>query len=150
MNTETITVILIIFAFFIIFPLFWSAIVFLISRLGGWGSMAEAYTYHEPHSAQCFSGQSAILRLSSSYRGVLKICADDEGLYFSVMFLFRPGHSPFFVPWGEISGTKKSYIFYNVVDLRFQRTLNLPFRIYQRTADRLVDVANGRWAYEEA
>ena len=107
MNSENLVLILAPLAFLIIFPLFWNAIVFLTSRLGGWGSMAEAYTYHEPLSAQCFSGQSAILRLSSSYRGVLKICADDEGLYFSVMFLFRPGNPPFFVPWAEISGTKK-------------------------------------------
>jgi hypothetical protein len=149
MNSEIVTTILIILAFFIIFPLFWSGIVFFISRLSGWSSMAETYTYHEPHAAQCYSGQSAILRLTSSYKGVLKICADDQGLYFSVMFLFRPGHSPFFVPWGEISGTKKNYFLYNVVDLRFQRTPNLPFRIYRRTADRLRDVANGRWAYEE-
>jgi hypothetical protein len=122
----------------------------LISRIGGWGSMAEAYTYHEPRAAQCFSMQSAVLRLASNYNGVLKICADDEGLYFSVIFLFRPGHPPFFVPWGEISGTKKGYFFYQVVDLRFQRTPDLPFRIYQRTADKLVEVANGRWTYEEA
>jgi len=149
MNTETTTTILIILAFFVVFPLFWSAIVYLISRLGGWGSMAEAYPYHEPLSAQCFSMQSAILRFSSNYNGVLKICADDEGLYFSVFFLFRPGHSAFFVPWGEISGTKKSYFFYKMIDLRFQRTPDLPFRIYQSTADKLVAVANGRWAYKE-
>ncbi len=149
MNNETITIILAVLAFFIVFPLFWSAVVFLISRMGGWGSMAEAYTYHEPRSARCFSMQSAILRLSSNYNGVLKICADEEGLYFSVNFFFRPGHSPFFVPWGDISGTKKSYVFYQVVGLRFQRTPNLPFRIYKRTADKLVTAANGRWAYSE-
>ena len=150
MNSETVTIILAILAFFIVFPLFWSGVVFFISRLGGWGSMAEAYTYHEPHSAQCFSGQSAILRLSSSYRGVLKICADDEGLYFSVMFLFRPGHSPFFVPWEEVRGTRKTYFFFPIVDLRFQRTPDIPFRLYKHTADKLVAVANGRWTYKEA
>lgn len=149
MNTETITIILAILAFFIVFPIFWSVIVYLISRLGGWGSMAEAYPYHEPIAAHCFSMQNAILRLSSSYNGVVKICADDEGLYFSVFFLFRPGHSSFFVPWGEISGTKKHYFLYKVVELRFQRTPHLPFRIYQRTADKLVGAANGRWAYKE-
>ena len=149
MNTEIILLILIPLGFLIIFPLFWSAIVFFISRLGGWVNMAEAYSYHEPLSAHCFSGQSAILRLSASYRGALKICADDEGLYFSTSFFFRPGHTPFFVPWVEISGTKQSYGFFTVVDLRFQRTPDLPFRIYQRTADQLVEVANGRWTYEE-
>lgn len=150
MNNETTTIVLIILGFFIVFPLFWSAIVFLISRLGGWGSMAEAYPYREPLIVQCFSLQSAILRLASNYNAVLKICADEQGLYFSVMFLFRPGHAPFFVPWEEITGTQKQYFLYPVVDLRFQRTPNLPFRVYKRTADKLVEVANGRWAYTES
>lgn len=149
MNNETITITMVIFAFIVIFPLFWSAIIFLISRLGGWGSMAEAYPSREPGSAQCFSLQSAILRFMSNYNAVVKICADEQGLYFSVMFLFRPGHSPFFVPWEEISGTKKQYFLYPVVELRFQRTPNLPFRVYQRTADKLVAAANGRWAYKK-
>ena len=150
MNEETVTLILIISGFFVVFPLFWSTIAFLLSRIGGWGSMAEAYPYREPLIVQCFSLQSAILRLATNYNAVLKICADEQGLYFSVMFLFRPGHAPFFVPWEEISGTKKQYFLYPVVDLRFQRTPNLPFRVYKRTADRLVEVANGRWTYKEA
>ncbi|MCC6604791.1 MAG: hypothetical protein IT327_16395 [Anaerolineae bacterium] len=150
MNDETVTLILIIFAFSVVFPLFWATIAFLISRLGGWGSMAEAYPYREPLIVQCFPLQSAILRFMSNYNAVVKICADEQGLYFSVMFLFRPGHAPFFVPWEEISGTRKQYFLYPVVDLRFQRTPNLPFRVYKRTADRLVEVANGRWAYKES
>ncbi len=150
MNSETVTTILIILAFIVIFPLFWSVIVFLISRLGGWGSIAESYPSREPRSAQCFSMQSAILRFTTSYRGVIKICADEEGVYFSVMFLFRPGHSPFFVPWEEISGSKKNYFIFNMVELRFQRTPNIPVRLYKPTADRLIQAANGRWAYEDA
>lgn len=150
MNNETITTILIILGFFIIFPLFWSVIVYLIARVGGWGSMAEAYPYREPLSAQCYAMQGAILRYTMSYRNVVKICADEEGVYFSVLFLFRPGHAPFFVPWAEISGTKKQFFLFPVVDLRFQRTTNLPFRIYKRMADRLVEVANGRWIYTES
>lgn len=149
MDNETTTLIFIIFGFFVIFPLFWSAIVFLISRIGGWGSIAEAYPYREPLIVKCFPLQSAILRFRSNYNAVLKICADEQGLYFSVMFLFRPGHAPFFVPWEEIQGTKKQYFLFPVVDLRFQRTPDLPFRIYSRTADRLVEAGNGRWAYKE-
>lgn len=150
MNDETVTLILIIFAFSVVFPLFWATIAFLISRLGGWGSMAEAYPYREPLIVQCFPLQSAILRFMSNYNAVVKICADEQGLYFSVMFLFRPGHAPFFVPWEEISGTRKQYFLYPVVDLRFQRTPNLPFRVYKRTADKLVEAGNGRWAYKES
>lgn len=150
MNGEVVTNVLSALAFLIGFPLFWSALAVITSGMGGWATLAEMYPYHDPLSAQCFSGQSAILRRSSNYRGSLKICADDEGLYFSVTFLFRPGHPPFFVPWGEISGTRQSYGLNKVVELRFQRTPDIPFRIYKRTADKLVEVGDGRWTYKEA
>jgi hypothetical protein len=56
MNEETVTLILIISGFFVVFPLFWSTdSAFLLSRIGGWGSMAEAYPYREPLIVQCFS-----------------------------------------------------------------------------------------------
>ncbi|MCB8977942.1 MAG: hypothetical protein H6657_11005 [Ardenticatenaceae bacterium] len=150
MNSEVIKTILSALAFFIGFPLFWSALAVITSGIGGWATLAEMYPHHETLSAQCFSGQSATLQRSSNYRGTLKICADNEGIYCSVTFLFRPGHPPFFVPWVEISGTRQKHGLYEVVELRFQRTPNIPFRIYKRTADKLVDVANGRWAYKES
>ncbi len=149
METENIAIVLAPLAFFVIFPLFWSGIVFFISRLGGWNRMADAYTYHEPLSAECLSMQSATLRFGTNYRAALKICADAEGIYFSTLFVYRPGHAPFFVPWGEINGTKTSFGLFSVVDLRFQRTPDMPFRIYPRVADKLVEVANGRWGYGE-
>ena len=123
--------------------------MFLISLMGGWGRIAEAYPNRQSEAADCLSLQSAILRLSSSYSGVLRLCTDEHGVYFSVLFLYRPGHPPFFVPWTEISGRRTTYFIYQMVDLRFDRTPNLPFRLYKRTADKLVEAANGRWSYEE-
>lgn len=149
MDSETLILILAPLGFLIIFPLFWSAIVFFISRLGGWATIAAEYPYREPLAADCMPLQSAILRFNNSYNGVLKICADDEGLYFSVFFPFRPGHEPFFVPWEEISGQRSGYFIYRMVDLRFERTPDIPFRLYKRNADKLVEAVNGRWTYQE-
>ncbi|MCB0034284.1 MAG: hypothetical protein KDE51_09705, partial [Anaerolineales bacterium] len=149
MNEDTVIAILIPFVFLIVFPLFWSTIVFMISLLGGWATIAERYPYREPLNPKCFSLQSGILRYMMNYNGVLKICVDDEGLYFSVLFLFRPGHTPFFVPWEEIEGQVRQHFFYKVVDFRFAQTPTIPFYIYKRSADKIVEASNGRWAYKE-
>ena len=134
--------------FLVVFPLFWSGIVFFLSILGGWGTMAESYPERIKIDPQCFSAQRAILGISVNYNGVLNICADYEGLHFSVMFMFRPGHRPFFVPWEDIHAVKKQHFLFQVVEMRFARTQNRPFRIYLKLADQLVAASNGRWSYE--
>jgi hypothetical protein len=72
--------------------------------------MAEAYPYREPLIAQCFPLQSAILRFMSNYNAVVKICADEQGLYFSVMFLFRPGHRALFCALGRNQRDQKAVL----------------------------------------
>jgi hypothetical protein len=73
-----------------------------------------------------------------------------KGFTFLSPFFSDRGIQPFFVPWGEINGTRQSYGLNKVVELRFQRTPDIPFRIYKSTADKLVEAANGRWTYKEA
>ena len=149
MNEDTLLAIIVPLAFLIGFPLLWSAILWFNSRISGWSTLAGKYPYREPLNPTCFSFQSLILRYLFNYNGVLKVCVDDEGVYFSVLFLFRPGHAPFFVPWEEINGTKKRHFFYQIVDLRFEQASNIPFYIYTRTADKIVEASHGRWAYKE-
>lgn len=146
---ENILAILITIAALLGFVLFWSFVLWITSRVGGWATIAEKYPYREPYNPRCHSFQSAILRYMMNYNGVLNLCMDEEGVYFSVLFLFRPGHTPFFVPWDEIEGTSKNYFLYKVVDLRFAQTPHVPFYVYNRTADKLLEGANGRWAYKE-
>jgi hypothetical protein len=46
----------------------------------------------------------------AKYNGVLRIAHDPFGLYLSVMFLFRVGHPPLFIPWsafGPVTVTKE-------------------------------------------
>jgi hypothetical protein len=42
---------------------------------------------------------------------VLNIAHDQFGLYLSMMVLFRVGHPPLFIPWGEVGNVTKKKVF---------------------------------------
>lgn len=46
--------------------------------------------------------QSGIMRWTTRYGNVLTIGADSRGLYLAVLFLFRSGHPPLYIPWDGI------------------------------------------------
>ena len=135
--------------FCIVFPLFWAFNIWLASLMGGWRKVARAYPYQEPLSPNCLNWQSGNMRFGTRYNIVLKLCADDLGLYPSLFFLFRPGHPPFFVPWEEIRAVEKSYFLNRMVELRFERTPEIPFRLFKDGADKLVNISDGRFTYEK-
>jgi hypothetical protein len=136
-------------AAFVGIVLFWLAIVWLIAQVSGWPRLAEKYPARQPWNPKCWSLQSALLRGWSQYRGILRICADSEALHLSLLFPFSIAHRPLTIPWREISGRKKTRFFYYGVELRFQQTPTIPIHITRRLADRLVEVSDGSWRYEE-
>lgn len=103
------TTVLIIIAFLVIFPLFWMAITYLISQMSGWSAMAQHYrtdTKPEGYSTSMNSGMIGWSR----YNGVLQLVLNEKGLYISILFLFRIGHPPLFIPWEHIElGGKVDY-----------------------------------------
>lgn len=95
-------VLLIIPAFALYFGFLWTLVVFLISRFG-WRRFAMAYPAGARPQGEVFSSRFAQFgRLAGRYRNVVQVIPTDEGLYFSVMRLFRPFHPPFLLPWKSI------------------------------------------------
>jgi hypothetical protein len=102
--------------FFPFFALFWCAISYLIATAGGWRALAARYSLAESD----FNGtrwhmRSGRMRWTTHYNGALTIGADPRGLYMGVLFLFRVGHSPLYIPWEAIdireeSGLLSSYV----------------------------------------
>ena len=90
-------------AFFIFFTILWCSIVLLISLMGGWRALAKRYPAKDMEVAgERWTMQSGALRILVRYRHILTIAANPRGLYLDVMFLFRPGHPPLFIPWEHI------------------------------------------------
>ena len=90
-------------AFFLFFTILWCSIVFLISLAGGWRALGKRYSAKDMEVAgQRWEMESGSMRVLMRYRHILTIVANTRGLYLSVMFFFRPGHPPLFIPWEHI------------------------------------------------
>lgn len=83
----------------------WCSICLFLSMLGGWNRLAKIFRTPSAPSGKRFVMQSGRVGLVN-YSGCLTIYSSSEGLYLSVWFLFRLGHSPLFIPWDAVHNAK--------------------------------------------
>ena len=100
--------------------LFWAAVSFLISRISGWSLLARHYRMEDSFDGQRWRFQSCRMRWMTSYNNALTIGADRRGLYLSLVFLFRPGHPPLFIPWKDVVFAVKPGPAANMMEFRFR------------------------------
>lgn len=137
----------------IVFPLFWSGVLGLIS-LGGWRKLARQYREMRGPSGDRLPGARSIRLNLANYNGVISAYAGREGLYMSVMFLFRPFHPPVLIPWGDIQPQGSANIFFfSYQKLKVGRegtvSLSIPQRWFDQIAPYLRNAAGGSSAGEK-
>jgi hypothetical protein len=136
-------------AFIPLFVLFWCGILFLIAVLTGWATLAKRFRMTSTFTGPTWGFQSARMRWSSHYGSCLNVGADATGLKLSVLFLFRPGHPPLFLPWSEVSvAQRQSFLFIRRVRLLLGREEQMPFVISGGLADRIQAAAGASWPVE--
>jgi hypothetical protein len=136
-------------AFIPLFILFWCAILSLIAVLSGWATLAQRFRLTATFAGPTWAFQSARMRWNSHYGSCLNVSADATGLKLSVLFLFRPGHPPLFVPWSEISVAKRwRFLFFRQVKLLLGRGEQIPLVIGGGLADRIQAAAGANWPIE--
>lgn len=87
--------------FLIGFPLLWTGALGLISLIG-WRKLAMHYReMRQPEGERIGSSRSLRINMAN-YNGVIHARAGRDGLYLSVMFLFRPFHPPILIPWSDL------------------------------------------------
>lgn len=94
----------------VVLPAFWCAIVFLVSRIAGWGTLGAFPAAPEPAHGRAFRYQTGWVGIMS-YRNCLHITVAPEGLHLSLPFFFRPGHKPLLIPWGELRNRQQGSVF---------------------------------------
>jgi hypothetical protein len=100
------------------FPAFFSLILFVLSKIGGWNTLATRYRMDRPFQGSLWRNQFGFLG-STRYNGALTVGSGMEGLYLAVFFLFRPFHPPLLIPWGEVAlGGRKQTLFGHLVEFR--------------------------------
>ncbi|TWT47862.1 hypothetical protein Pla22_52290 [Rubripirellula amarantea] len=92
----------------LLFPLFplafaamWIVVSLLLSRMGGWTSLADVYRIDSedpPGLSRFVTGRFNLINYSSC----LRVASTAEHLYLSVLLPFRIGHPALLIPWSDI------------------------------------------------
>lgn len=131
-----------------LFAAMWVVVCQLISLIGGWRELAKEYHTEHPFSGELFRFQSAQMRGKMNYNNCLTVGANVEGLYLSVLFVFRLGHPPLFIPWSDVSGTIEKRRWFSRLRLKFERCPSVPLVISKRLGER-ISHASGAVFYPE-
>jgi len=121
----------------------WILISFLASRLSGWHRLAKEYPVHNPFEGKPRRFQTLWMRYGSHYGNITTVGANAQGLYLSVLFLFRIGHDPLFIPWSEITAAETTGGLFKRIRLQFKRLPAVPVIIDRRLAEILVKESYG-------
>ncbi len=126
---------------------FWCLIAFVLSRLSGWSSLANAYPAGEILSPSLrWSWQSAHMNLNTNYNAALTVVADPQAVHFSMFRLLRIGHEPFSVPWQDLRAEIRRLFLVQRIALRFAQAPDVTMLISPALAERLAQASGGRFA----
>jgi hypothetical protein len=113
----------------------------LVSTVSGWHALSKRFKqqsapYGEIKTAGPFF-YTVYMRFWGHYSSVIRLSAASDGLYASVLFLFRIGHPPLRIPWEEIKFGKAQWFFRTYIVLTLGNEEMIPMRISQRMARNL-------------
>ena len=129
--------------------LMWMGLCVVTALFSGWWTLGRVYRSSRPFTGTLWRRQSVGFRWSTSYGGLVNVGVNSEGLYLSVLLLFRIGHPPLFIPWCDISAeSKKSWLIIVIIDLvvlRCRQATGVPICVTQRLAARIRREAGSAW-----
>lgn len=117
----------------------WGGLSFLISVLSGWRRISRDYGSRGLPQGVRFRFQSLGGRYWTNYTGCINVVATRQGLHLSVLFLFRPGHPPLFLPWTDISAGETRAPLFRGYTLRLARCPDIPLLVTGRLARKISD-----------
>jgi hypothetical protein len=120
----------------------------IVSHLSGWASLAERYRCLEPFAGSRWNFQRGQFRWLATYKNCLTIGADPLGLFLWIFPLFRIAHPPLFIPWREISVTRKRVSWIKQVQLLLGNETRIPLTIREHLAQKLQTAAGSSWPAE--
>ena len=82
------------------------------------------------------------MRWGTNYGNCLTVGAGYQGLYLSVLFLFRSGHPPLLIPWSDISVRTEKGRWFSWTEFRFSRAPSIPLRVSERLGQWLTSHAS--------
>ncbi len=103
-------VVAIVLGFFVVFPLFWCAVVWLVGVR--WRSLAAEFSspWPPPPTARLFHGQSAVLGWTR-YNRVLTIAVTPDAIHLRPIAIFAVGHPALSIPWERFGVPREAGLF---------------------------------------
>ncbi|MEI1280520.1 hypothetical protein V6Z05_19475 [Leptospira venezuelensis] len=93
----------------------------MFSTLDGWQWLSENYKLNNEFFGEKSSWTSATMN-GISFNNCFVLGANADGLYLSMIFLFRFGHSPLLIPWSEVTIGKRKFLFSDKAVIEFKKT----------------------------
>jgi hypothetical protein len=121
----------------------WVGMSFITAR-GNWAALAGAYRYSGAWPLGRWRHQDGDVG-SEQYDNGLTIGADANGLYLAIVFLFRAGHPPLFIPWTEISVRRQERFLCAYAVFHFRSVPTVPLRVGESLGRRIVAAAGPAW-----
>ncbi|HPE58972.1 MAG TPA: hypothetical protein PLB10_01435 [Thiolinea sp.] len=100
--------------FAISFPIVWVSVSLLLSRLSGWTKLTSHYADNSDKPGKtCYMRSGSVGKVP--YRSCLILRTCETGLRLSVLFPFRIGHPPLFIPWDQFHGLSRKRVLFATV-----------------------------------
>jgi hypothetical protein len=139
---------------FALFIAAWCLVSYINGIVCGWHKLARRFRAQSEFLGQTTFvggvGLDVCLRFWADYSNIIRIAAEEDAFYISVVFPFRVGHPPLCIPRSEVkvSQTKVLWRKYLVLVLGGQE--HIPMRISERTARKLgiLDRVPGECAFD--
>lgn len=98
--------------FFIVFVAGWFGVSYSLGKESGWQNLAKKYGNNkDENSDENFKTGNGYIG-KTRHNGILKVSANNKGLYLRVLFPFKFGHKNLFIPWEDIAAiTSESGLF---------------------------------------
>ena len=98
---------------------------------------------HQPDGLVTAGGSVTGRIGASSYSNVLTVSLEPEGLRLAVMGLFRPGHPPLRIPWGDLLNVRKSTILFSTFyAFETEQADTVTIRLPERIVEGIIEMAS--------
>jgi hypothetical protein len=129
---------------------FFAAIMMIVARIGGWRELADKYPQTHIIDGTTWRWQHLGLRRGVSYNMIVTVAASAEGVRFHLPWMFRAGHRAIFLPWNELTITRRNRMFGVVVSLQPAGTPHIPVHMTAKLAEKLKAIAGEAWNEKES
>ena len=97
--------------FAVVFPLFWCFVIWVVSRVGGWASLARSFAASSEPQGIRYTWRSMRISPAANYNGCLNIVLSPGGIYMVPSKIFSFGHEPLLLPWDCVEQVREQRFF---------------------------------------